>query len=60
MVVIFWSTSLVEIDGGVDVKVCFLYSAVPSPLDRSKRFTLFSTLADLFIPAPTRLLREAF
>ena len=28
-----------------------LYSAVSSPLDRSKRFTLH-TLADLFIPTP--------
>ena len=30
----------------------FLYSAVSSPLDRSKRFT-FHPLADLFIPTPT-------
>ena len=40
-------------------KVTFLYSAVSRPLDRSKHFTLHS-LADLFIPTPTRLLREAF
>ena len=33
----------------------FLYSAVSSPLDRSKRVTLHH-LADLFIPIPTRLL----
>ena len=37
----------------------FLYSAVSSPLARSKRFTLHPP-ADLFIPAPTRLLWEAF
>ena len=37
----------------------FLYSAVSSPLDRSKRFTLHP-LADLLIPAPTRLVWEAF
>ena len=40
-------------------KGMFLYSAVSSPLDCSKRFTLHP-LADLFIPAPTRLLRAAF
>ena len=33
----------------------FLYSAVSSPLACSKRFTLHS-LADLFIPIPTRLI----
>ena len=44
----------------VKVKGIFLYSAVSSPLDRSKRFTLLPPLADLFIPTPTRLLREAF
>ena len=37
----------------------FLYSAVSSPLDRSKRLILYPQ-ADLFIPTPTRLLREAF
>ena len=40
-------------------KVVFLYSAVSSPLDRSKRFTLHA-LADLFIPTPAGLLWEAF
>ena len=35
--------------------VClFLYTAVSSPLNRSKHFTLHP-VADLFIPAPTRL-----
>ena len=38
----------------------FLYSAVSSLLDRSKRFTLFASLADLFILTPIPLLREAF
>ena len=33
----------------------FLYSAVSSPLDGSKRFTLHP-LVDLFIPTPTGLL----
>ena len=37
----------------------FSYSAVSSPLERSKRFTLHP-LADWFIPTPTRLLWEAF
>ena len=37
----------------------FLYSAVSSLLDRSKHFTLHYP-ADLFIPAPTRRLCEAF
>ena len=41
------------------VQGMFLYSAVSSPLDRSKRFTL-PPVTDLFIPTPTRLLREAF
>ena len=36
-----------------------LHTAVPSPLYHSKRFKLHP-LADLFIPAPTRLLWEAF
>ena len=40
-------------------KDMFLYSAVSSQLDRSKRRTLHP-LADLFIPTPIRLLREAF
>ena len=35
-------------------KGMILYSTVSSPLDRSKRLTLHS-LADLFIPTPTRL-----
>ena len=39
--------------------VFIYYSAVSSPLDRSKHFTLHS-LADLFIPTPTQLLWEAF
>ena len=44
----------------VTVKGMFvLYSAVSSPLDRPKCFTLHP-LADLFIPTPTRLLREPF
>ena len=38
----------------------FLYSAVSSPLDRSKHFTLLPPMADLFIPTPNRLLLEAF
>ena len=41
-------------------KDMFLYSAVSSPLDRSKLFTLFLPLTDLFIPTQTRLLQEAF
>ena len=45
--------------GGEKGKGMFLYSAVSSPLDRSKRFT-FYPLEDLFIPTPTRLLWEAF
>ena len=36
----------------------FLYSAVSSTLDRSNHFTLHP-MADLFMPAPTRLLWEA-
>ena len=40
-------------------KCMFLYSAVSSPLDHSKRFTLHSLTA-MFIPTPTRLLSEAF
>ena len=40
-------------------KGMFLYRAVSSPLDRSKRFTLHP-LADVFIPTSTRLLLEAF
>ena len=40
-------------------KGMFLYGAVSSLLDRSKHSTLHA-LADLFIPTPTRLLREAF
>ena len=41
-------------------KGMFFYKAqwVSSSLDRSKRFTLHP-LADLFIPTPTRLLRDA-
>ena len=45
--------------GKKKVKICFIYSAVYSSSDRSKRFTLHP-LAGLFIPAPTRLLWEAF
>ena len=41
-------------------KRSFLYSAVSGPLNRSKRFTLFHSLADMIIPTPTRHLREAF
>ena len=37
--------------------VCCLYSAASSPLDHSNRFTLYPP-AYLFIPTPTRLLRE--
>ena len=36
----------------------FIHSAVSSPLDRSKRFTL-NYMADLFTPTPTQLLWEA-
>ena len=45
--------------GGKKCKGMFLYSAVLSPLDRSKRFTHYP-LEDLFIPTPIRLLWEAF
>ena len=38
---------------------CMFLNSVPSPWDCSRRFTLHP-LADLFIPAPTRLLLEAF
>ena len=37
----------------------FLYSAVSSPFDRSKRFTLHA-LSELFITTPNRLMLEAF
>ena len=40
-------------------KVWFYIAHVSSPLDRTKDFTLHP-LADLFIPTPTRLLREEF
>ena len=41
------------------VKCIFIYSAVSSPLDCRKRFTLHP-LADLSIPTATRLLWEKF
>ena len=40
-------------------KAKFLYSAVSSPQDRSKRFTLYFP-ADLFTQTPSRLLWEEF
>ena len=39
-------------------KCIFSHSAVSSPSERPKRFT-HHPLADLFIPTPTRLLRDA-
>ena len=52
-------TALVEELVTLSTKGMLLRSAVSSPLDRSNRFTLHS-LADMFIPTPTRLLWEAF
>lgn len=40
-------------------RVNFLHSAVPSPYDRSMRFTLHP-LADRLLTTPTRILWEAF
>ena len=44
----------------LSLKGLFLYDAVSSPLDCSKRFTLPPPLADLFIPTPTLVLWESF
>ena len=46
-----------EVKKKVKVDLYVFYSAVSSPLDRSYTFP---PLAELFIPTPTRLLREAF
>ena len=54
-----WMKQVGGMEGVGKGKGMVLYSAVSSPLDRSKRFTLHP-LADLFIPTPTRLLLEEF
>ena len=53
------STEMVKFSHYVE-KYGFVYSAVSRLLDRSMRFTLHPPLADLFIPALTRLFWEAF